>query len=73
MRCCPLSRNQLLLFSLQEAAASELASRMTAMKQRSDNAKEHRQDAHALELQQNAPPAAITQEYSGNGGCSAMA
>ncbi|APD48553.1 F0F1 ATP synthase subunit gamma [Synechococcus sp. CS-602] len=67
----PLYLDNQLLRSLQEAAASELASRMTAMNNASDNAKEL---AKTLTLDYNkARQAAITQEILEVVGGSAMA
>ncbi|MCP9771319.1 F0F1 ATP synthase subunit gamma [Synechococcus sp. Tobar12-5m-g] len=66
----PLYLDNQLLRSLQEAAASELASRMTAMNNASDNAKEL---AKTLTLDYNkARQAAITQEILEVVGGSAM-
>ena len=66
----PLYLDNQLLRSLQEAAASELASRMTAMNSASDNAKEL---AKSLTLDYNkARQAAITQEILEIVGGSAM-
>jgi F-type H+-transporting ATPase subunit gamma len=67
----PLYLSNQLLRSLQEAAASELASRMTAMNNASDNAKTL---AKKLTLDYNkARQAAITQEIlEVVGGASAM-
>jgi F-type H+-transporting ATPase subunit gamma len=67
----PLYLSNQLLRSLQEAAASELASRMTAMNNASDNAKAL---AKTLTLDYNkARQAAITQEIlEVVGGASAM-
>ena len=67
----PLYLSNQLLRSLQEAAASELASRMTAMNNASDNAKAL---AKSLTLDYNkARQAAITQEIlEVVGGSSAM-